>query len=251
MKQYFSFAAMTVSIMGALAAPCFAEDSSPVTGSASVAFVSDYMWRGLNLYDGTGIQPTAGLEYDTGYGKLGGNVWSHLSGEGGSSSSSKFTEVDYTLSYAYSISPVTFKLGHIWYTFPADSDDIEGTAEFFGTIVVDDGALGSPFALNPTFSVYEDYDLVEGEYYELGFSHPFDVPSLGDGFNLTPYVSFGFAQNEEPVYADDGFVQATFGVSSNLTLGSLAVVPSLNYTAESDKNATNEFWFGMSITKGF
>ena len=251
MKHCLKVAAFSAALIGVVAGPCAAEDTSPLTGSASVAFLSDYMWRGFNLFDGSSIQPTVGAEYDTGAGKLGANVWAHLSAEGGDSAATKFTEFDYTLSYAFSLSPLSFKVGHLWYTYPISDDNLEDTAEFFGTVVVDDAALGSPFALNPTFSVYHDYDLVDGQYYELGLSHAFEIPALGDGFNMTPYVAFGYAQNQEPVYAEDGFVQTTFGVSSNLSLGSFAVVPSLNYTAESDNNLKNEFWFGFSLSKGF
>ena len=39
--------------------PARAEEESPFSASASVAFNSDYMFRGFNLYDGMSIQPSA------------------------------------------------------------------------------------------------------------------------------------------------------------------------------------------------
>jgi hypothetical protein len=228
------------------AAPALAETSA-FNASASVSFNSDYMWRGFNLYDGSSIQPSISVDYDTGYGTVGGNVWSHLSAEGGTTNIDKFTEIDYTLTYALALDPIAVKVGHLWYTYPKDSDNLENTAEIFASVVIDDEALGSPFPLSPTLSAYHDYDLVDGQYYELGISHTFEPKGLGDGFNFTPYAAFGFAEDQTPVYAANGFVQSTFGVSTSLSMGDVAVTPSLNYTAEADENLKNEFWFGMTF----
>lgn len=73
---------------------------------------------------------------------------------------------------------------------------------------------------------------------------------MGEGFNVTPYVNFGFA-DDRVIYADTGLVQATFGISSELALGDVSVVPSLNYTAESDDNADNQFWVGFKLGYAF
>lgn len=234
-----------------LTSPVYAEDSSSLTGAASVSLASDYMWRGFNLYDGSSVQPSVSADYDTGYGKVGGNVWAHLSAEGGTTGIEKFTEVDYTLAYTNSYDAFTFKVGHIWYTFPKDSDNIDDSAEVFATVVIDDAALGCPFALTPTLSVYHDYDLVDGQYYELGISHTLSTDALGKGFSITPYAAFGFASDQTPLYAEDGFVQSTFGVSTTLNWGDITVTPSANFTAEADDNLNNEFWYGMNFGYSF
>lgn len=214
----------------------------------SVAFNSDYMFRGFNLYNGTSIQPSVAGTADLGdAGALTASVWAHTSAEN-DTRTKKFTEVDYTLSYSIPVDIVSLSAGHLWYTYPHESDDLDipDTGEYFVAASLDT-------LLSPTFSYFRDYDAFDANYYELSFSHLIEpgCPCLGEGFNITPYVAFGFASDAEKVYADDGLVHVTFGVSSDLKLGNIAVKPTLNYTAESDDNAVNQFWFGMTLGYSF
>ncbi|MBX7143641.1 MAG: hypothetical protein K1X79_04250 [Oligoflexia bacterium] len=236
--------AATALIYSAL--PVQAEDKSWSVG-ASVSFFSDYMFRGFNLYDGAAIQPSLLFSYDTGYGTLSYSPWSHISAEG-DRQVDKFFEIDHTIAYEASWDPITIKVGHVWYTYPDNSDELPASEEFFATVVWDDSSV-SPFSLAPTFSAYHDYDLVDGQYYELGLSHAFDVSSSnGQSYPVTPFAAFGFASNSEAIYEHNGLVQITTGVSSSLKLGDIDVTPSLNYTFGLDDNTVNEFWFGMSLS---
>lgn len=227
------------------------EASKPLTLDTTVGVVSDYMFRGFNLYDGTAIQPAATLTYDTGAGKVAGNLWMHLSAEG-DRQAEKFTEIDGTVSYQIELAPATLKVGHIWYTFPDNSDAIVDSAEFFANVVFDDSEFNPLFSVTPSFTVYEDYRAVDGQDDELSFSHLFEPEALGKGFNATPYVTFGFATNSDKVYDDDsGLMQVTYGVSSELALGDFSVVPSLNYTSKVDDATVNEFWFAGNLNYSF
>ncbi|MCB0336295.1 MAG: hypothetical protein KDD62_08310, partial [Bdellovibrionales bacterium] len=126
----------------------------------NAAFYSDYMFRGFNLYDGASIQPSVGVSYDMqDAGAVRAGLWSHLSAEGGNGASDKFTELDYILSYDISAGLASFSAGHIWYTFPRDSDGLDDTGEFYGAVSFDT-------LLSPTVSVYYDYDLFDAFYYE-------------------------------------------------------------------------------------
>lgn len=222
-----------------------AEDKNWALG-VSVGFYSDYMFRGFNLYDGSSIQPSLSASYDTGYGTLSYSPWMHLSAEG-DRQEEKFTELDHTLAYTISADALTFKVGHIWYTYPKKSDGLPDTEELFATLVWDDSNV-SPFSLTPSLSVYHDYDLVDGQYYELGLSHNFNVKSLGEGFNVTGFAAFGFAGNSEAIYANNGLVQVTTGLSTTLNWGDIAVGPTVNYTFGVDDNTVDELWFGMSLS---
>lgn len=225
-----------------------AEDSAPEKNwsvDLNTSFLTDYMFRGVNLYDGASIQPSVGVNYDTGdYGSLSSSVWAHFSAEGEESAGEKFTEIDYTLSYAINFGKVGLSVGHLWYTYPRDSDGIDNSNELFASIEVDT-------FLTPTFSVFHDYDEFDAQYYELGISHTIETDWLGDGFNITPYVTTGFASHAEKVYADNGFVQVTFGTSFDAKLGDVTVTPSLNVTRESDDFADNEFWVGTNFAWSF
>lgn len=239
-KKYLSILAVTLLALSSTAKA----DESPLTVDLSTSFVTDYMFRGQNLYDGTGIQPSATVTYDTGgYGKLSGNLWMHLSAEG-DRQDEKFTELDESITYTLEVADVVgIKLGHLWYTYPKSSDDINDTAEFFGSIYV----LHCPIGLNPVFNIYKDYRDIEYTYYELGFSHTFETDALGKGFNVTPYTTFGFASNAETVYADNGLETVTVGVSSALTLGDINVTPALSYNFKVDDNTVNEFTAGLTF----
>ena len=204
------------------------------------------MFRGFDLYDGNSIQPSLGATYDTGYGKIGGSMWMQLSADN-HTQVDRFTEIDYTLSYSYAWELATVKVGHLWYTYPVGSDEIDDSDEFFATVVFDDSKLGSPFTLSPTFSVYHDYNLATGQYYELALSHTITSESLGENFNVTPYVAFGFAAHEDTLYADDGFVQSTVGALSDVQLGIIKLTPTVNYTFKADDNTVNKFWFGFTL----
>jgi hypothetical protein len=225
----------------AAAAESEAEETGPFSATASVGFMSDYMWRGFKLYEGLSIQPSVDLSYDTGdFGTFSGNIWSALPGET-QGHDKKFEEIDYTLAYEYSLDPVTFSIGHIFYTYPNDNTHLQtASREFYFGVSVDTIAA-------PTFTVYEDYDTFDNQYYELGFSHEITSEALGEGFNMTPYATFGFASNAEKVYADNGLVQVTVGTSFNLKLGCIDVIPSLNYTFKVDDLTVNEFWAGVNF----
>lgn len=227
-----------------------AEESKPWSVSAATALYSDYMFRGFDLYDGTSIQPNLGAKYDTGFGTIGGSLWMHLSGEG-DRQDEKFTELDETLTYTINVGAATLQLGNAWYTYPDDSDEIVDTAEVFGVVSIDDSSFNTLFSLTPTLSVYHDYREFDAQYYELNFSHTVEPEWLGEGFNATPFVAFGFASNAEKVYDNNGLVQITWGVSSTVPLGELSLIPSVNYTHKVDDATVNELWFGTSLAVEF
>lgn len=219
-----------------------AKADSPLSFDLCTAFSTDYMFRGQNLYDGTSIQPYGNLIYDTGYGKLTASLWMHLSAEG-DRQAEKFTEMDETIFYSVNLTDeVGVKLGHIWYTYPDDNDEINDTNELFVGVSLNDTEL-SPFPLNPSLTVYKDYRATEYWYYELGFSHEVECKCLGDGFKFTPFATFGFASNAEKVYSDDGLEHVNIGSSFPTKLGDIAIIPTVSYNFKVDDNTTNEFWF--------
>ena len=242
-KLAILFAFLLILSMPLAASAEEAEEESPLGVTLIADFASDYMFRGLNYFDGTSIQPSLSLTYAlTDADVVGGSVWAHFPGESHRSSEEKFTETDYTLNYEHSFGLVALGLGHVWYVYPDDDDDIVDTAEFFGSLSFDT-------VLSPRVSVYEDYREFDTQYYELALSQKIEDNSLGEGFNVTPYINVGFVTNGDTVYdRDSGLVQITTGLASDLKLGNLLLVtPSLNYTFEIDDATVNEFWLKISI----
>ena len=223
----------------------YSEDNKALTFDTSVGFFSDYMFRGFNLYDGASIQPSLKMNYDMeDAGVFHASLWMHLPGET-QNRPEKFSELDATITYDYTVDDITFSLGHVWYTYPNETDaGIPESAEFFASVAFDT-------TLSPVISAYHDYREFDAQYYEALLSHRIECASLGEGFNLTPYVSFGFASNAEKVYQDNGLVQITTGLSTEAPLGDITVIPTINYTFESDKLATNEFWVGTTFSYSF
>ncbi len=235
--------------------PLFADDAAVAAGATdekpwsvdmSVALVSDYMFRGQDLYDGSAIQPYVGGSYDTGYGKLGAFGWMHISADG-STNVQDFTELDLGINYEVDFKPLTFGVGNLWYTYPNDNDGIKDTAEVFFSVALDDSELNDFYTLSPKFTFYNDYKEIDYEYYELTLSHEYSGGSFGDDATLTPYVTFGFASNGEKVYAENGLEQVTEGLSLALPLGEMTVTPNLNYTHGIDDLARDQFWFGVTL----
>lgn len=140
----------------------------------------------------------------------------HLSGEN-RRSPEKFTELDFYLKYSVPVDIVTLTAGHYWYLYPDADDDLADTAEVFAGISLD-------VPLSPSLTFYQDYREFDNQYYDLSFSHQFKDGALGEGFNVTPFVSFGFASNADKVYEDDGLETITVGASSEAALGDISIV---------------------------
>jgi hypothetical protein len=76
---------------------------------------------------------------------------------------------------------------------------------------------------------------------------------LGEGFNITPYVNFGFTTNGEKAYADaSGLKHINAGVRANLKLGDFRVTPIFTYVFGTDDDdngdrTPNQFLFGIDF----
>ena len=87
------------------------------------------MWRGTTCNANLVWQPSATLGYDLGdMGALAVNVWSSfdLTHKRGSATNSRraagLQEIDYTASYSVDLFGFGLEVGHVWYTFPANTD---------------------------------------------------------------------------------------------------------------------------------
>ena len=238
MKKLIS--ALVAGIVGISSVQAVAEDVEFGIDTL-VGFQSAYVYRGTNLYDGVSIQPQITGSADFGdSGTFIADVWDHSSASN-SDNSKRFNEVDYTLGYSVPVDIVTLGAGYKWYRYQNNNIDFPASQEFYVSAALDTVA-------NPTLVYYRDVDAYEMNYYELTFSEEFDeVCGMGDGFNVEPYVTFGFVSDAEGIYEKGGLIQTTVGVSSTLALGDISVVPSLNYSFESDAATDNQFWAGFVL----
>jgi hypothetical protein len=241
MKTFY----LTFALLFILPSFLLAEEESNFSGEISTTVASDYMFRGFALDEGASIQPAANLYYDSAdYGVWGVGVWSHISAEHPSDEYT-YTEVDYEVNWSKEYGDFSLVLGHFWYTYPhSRGGSIPSTNEFYAS-------LGYNTFLSPILTVYHDYKIFDTQYYELVFSHELTSDHLGEGFNLTPYLSFGFGSNTEKVYEDDGLVVVATGLNSYLSLGDIGVTPGLHYSFKVDDATINRFWFDLNFSYSF
>jgi hypothetical protein len=146
-----------------------------LTADLNVSFYSQYIWRGLELSrDSLVIFPTMTIAYK-GFAV---NLWADLDTRfaGTPDKEFKLQETDVTVSYSNSYEPwkLNYTLGWILYDFQPVSVEQAGpikdtkNQEIFLT-------LGLNTLLKPTFSVYNEIEIGQAWYFNLGLSHSFPV----------------------------------------------------------------------------
>ena len=232
--------------------------------SATVDFVSDAMWRGIIYNDNPVWQPSATVAYDAReLGTVAVNVWASLdlTHKRGTMNKSRrscgLQEIDYTLSYANSIGPVGFEVGHIWYTFPNDNGPSD--QDLYATV-----SFANPIA-TPYASAYWNYSDSYGNdtssvYFDFGVSHDFE---LTEALTLTPKATLGFGDH---AYTNSKggteLTDQTLGLAASYAVNErLSVGAQLNYTWTPSHTLRKEgymgegkdqiLWGGVSVSLSF
>ena len=128
------------------------DEDSVFSFGGDAAVVSKYIWRGQRLTNDWGLQPSATL----GIKGFSFNAWENIDltavneGDGLFLSENplapagehnglqgKFSEVDYTFSFARSFEQISIDLGTIFYTFPERSASLPATTELYGSVSFD------------------------------------------------------------------------------------------------------------------
>jgi hypothetical protein len=170
-----------------------AEEAKPaedkVTGSASMAALNRYIFRGYRIGEsGLVLQPSLSASFKGFSAGFWGNIDTNqrdtttavfqpreLNKKG-------FNETDLTLSYTYAISKLSLTGGYIYYNLKYAED----TEEFFLTFALDT-------LLKPTLSVYQDTNAYPGTYVNLSFAHSFPLPK---DITLDLAASFGYENGQ-------------------------------------------------------
>jgi hypothetical protein len=134
-----------------------------VSGTASVDVLSNYVWRGQKLTNSWVVQPSVGILY----GSFGANIWANYDSDSEideSDGHGEFSETDLTLSYCFSVEKWNFSAGYIYYAFTGAND----TQEVY---------LSTSYStlLNPSLTIYYDYDEGNGAFVIAAISHYFEV----------------------------------------------------------------------------
>jgi hypothetical protein len=200
------------------------------------------VFRGQTLYDGVSAQGIVRPRYSFGsLGAVHGSVWAMAPLQGDTAEEQYFS-IAPSLSYEVTYSRFTFSVGHNWYVYPRTSSQRNSTAEISAGMTLDT-------VLNPTVTVYRDYDSFDSEYFELSLRHTF-LRSDAGGFNVTLFSTIGFASNASQRYDHGGLVQITSGVTTDVRVAGACLRPFGMYTGSEDGAVDNRVWGGVQVAFG-
>lgn len=196
----FGLLAGTTAACGSYSA-AMAEEAKP-TADLSVAFLSQYVWRGWAFSDSSMvIQPSL----TTSYKGFGVNLWGNLDTDeasaGETPGKSNFNETDLTLSYDNSYGKIGYGGGYIYYGLVGpDSQELYVN-------------LSYDTLLSPTITVYKEITAIKGWYVNLGISHSFPMT---DKIGLDLGANVGYYDDEHD-YSEfhDGTLSASVSIPIN------------------------------------
>jgi len=143
------------------AKPAAAEASKP-TAAVDMGVFSQYIWRGFEQsYNSIVIQPSVTLGYEGFSFNVWGNMDTDLHTRGSDITESKYTETDFTLSYAKTLGMFKLSGGYIYYALTLATYDSQ---EVFASVGLDT-------ILSPTLTVYREIAHSPAWYFNLGISH--------------------------------------------------------------------------------
>jgi len=156
-----------------------------VTGSASMAVLNRYIFRGYEIgKSGLVFQPSLSASYKG----FSATLWGNLDTNQRNTTTATFNareegkkgwdETDLTLSYTYTIQKLSLTGGYIYYSLKYAED----TEEFFLAFAYD-------MITKPTLSIYQDVNAYPGTYINLSFAH--SLPVYKD-VTLDLAASFGY-----------------------------------------------------------
>ncbi len=237
----------------------------PGTSKAEIiaegSFVTDYMWRGFNVLNGSpAFQPAITFKAN----KLGitANAWASWAltkrSDLDSTYNAEWDELDLTIDWTRSFGPVDFTIGYFhlnWFNHDKWPDELTTTSEVFTGI----SFTRVPFT--PTVTVYYDYNKTEfkngipesvggdGVYVLVELVQPVEAVE-GTVFDL--YFSTGYMDQEW--VAKDGISDVNFGFSTAFNLNGVEFIPGFTATFIPMDDINNEhfvFWGRLGFIRSF
>ena len=216
-----------------------AEEAEPVAASLDLPVLSAYVWRGQVLTDEAVVQPSLTVSKN-GFSI---NAWANYNAAGSycGDNEKKFSEMDLTASYSYSVGPATLGLGIAQYTFPNQTLETETGGVAYPETSEAFASIGLDIPLAPTLTVYRDLDSIEGFYAMLGVSHSF---TLCDQASLVASASVGAGDKDYNTgyfgEDKDAMNDVNVGLALPITvLENLTIKPAVSYTYLPDSSISD------------
>ena len=260
MKKTHRILALTLVLALALGlcASSWAAEQTKWKADFDLTYNSKYVWRGILFVDDPVLQPSANFNY----GGFTFNVWGNWEttdvndyGEPHGSGKNKFTEVDLTAEYAFTLGDFSIPVGVIHYLFP--NTGVDATTELYA-------GVSYSWIVSPSVTLYQDIDEAHGQYILAALDFSRDLHKFNDLISLSIGASAGVA------YASSDYNDYYFGVdeaafsdwnaslSLPVAIGKyVTVTPAVTYTALIDsklKDTTEDdtnTYFGVSVTVSF
>ncbi len=241
-----------------------------------LAFKSDYMFRGQNLYNGASFQPSIRPKLNTGIGSFYADVAGKVAADQGDTKSPEggsfdaadangdtvrtgavipaFDEVDVDAGYEADLDLLSVVLGHRWYSYSVHDDSplfgrrtarLENTNEFHTL-------LDFNIPLHPHALLAYDYDQNKGLYYETGLRHSIPMTYGNKDNAVIPFVKLGLTagldDDQRPLYDKSGLAFVDAGVRGIFYIyPKVSLQPEIHYSEGVDDFTDSEFLFGMSL----
>lgn len=243
MKKMVSAAIVLILATLVVSSPAMAFEAS---ADAYVGVYSKYLWRGFDLSDENDnfvVQPGA----DVSVGNFTVSFWGNISENTG-----EMNEVDLTLDYSTDLSElVSISVGNILYNVDTNDESPNTTNEVYLGLTLNT-------ILEPTLTVYYDYDEFESLYTTLGISHGLDINdalSLSLGATAS-YLSVDDVDNE---FSDDSWLHnlelsagLDYAVNENISIsGAVLYSTPLSNDAEDNAGIDDESTVGVSVSYAF
>ena len=248
-----------------LSATTFAQaQEGELTGTVDVTFLSQYIWRGFNIYgQQSAIQPSIDLDlYDTG---LGLNVlWSRANTSGFESAEELRFNLSYGNSlYEYETYATDYQVGWVYYDYPHISSDVADMQEFYATLSWPEIC---PEGVVPSYTVIKMWASeslsasreISGLLHVLGLDYDLPIEGLlPDTPEQILHLSAAMVYNDGvsiDVPVDHDWSHAVFGISTDFDLGNdCAFTPGLYYQSSWDNsvNRSDELWCSLGVSYAF
>jgi len=194
--------------------------AADTSGGASVDVMSNYVWRGQKLSNSMVVQPSLGITY----GGFGANLWANYD-----AGTKEHNETDLTVNFSNSVEKFSYDVGYIYYALDGSGTDGSGndTQEIYMTV-------GYDVILNPSLTVYYDFDEGDGAFIVASVSHGFELPQKMS-LDVGGSVSYDAGNTVMGTDADGDDINAFYNgdISASLTIpvtDALSVGPKIAYS---------------------
>jgi len=268
MRTKLILLSLGVLLFSGIVAQVQAQDA--ISGTLDVKYLTQYMWRGFDMYDGkSAIQPSLDVDlYGTGFG---------LEVKWARANSDEFENLEWlpiTLYYQGAcmeddVFATDYKLGWTYYNFPDNSAADQDLQEGFGRMAWPN-LLGVD-ALVPSYEVYyltpssseaKSVSNAAGWLHGIGLNYYWTVPGITSDMpeqvidvSAKVYYNDGFADNTfSGVDVDHDYSHAVFGAKTDFALDeNLSFTPGLYWQQSMDEsvNDEDELWASLGLSYKF